>query len=167
MAEYLIQSETLDDIVDAINAKTGGSSAMTPTQMVTAIGSISGGGGIESEYYEYTHAEDWSTAQLGGTASNFAQVYCNKGNGFYHCKVNNTMTGTGAIAVECSVLIGYSESTSLFPGTPNDPSRYIRQNNVSGPTVSGVAFLIGAGSTIRVKFTPTSELKGALCLDNS
>lgn len=45
MAEYLIQSETLDDIVDAINAKTGGSSAMTPAQMVTAIGTISGGGG--------------------------------------------------------------------------------------------------------------------------
>lgn len=46
MAEYLIQSETLDDIADAINAKTGGSSAMTPAQMVTAIGSISGGSGI-------------------------------------------------------------------------------------------------------------------------
>ena len=43
MAEYLIQSETLDDIADAINAKTGGSSAMTPAQMVTAIGTISGG----------------------------------------------------------------------------------------------------------------------------
>ena len=48
MAEYLIQSETLDDIADAINAKTGGSSAMTPAEMVTAIGNIpSGGGGIE------------------------------------------------------------------------------------------------------------------------
>ncbi len=45
MAEYLIQGETLDDIADAINAKTGGSSAMTPAQMVTAIGTISSGGG--------------------------------------------------------------------------------------------------------------------------
>lgn len=44
MAEYLIQSKTLDAIADAINAKTGGSSAMTPAEMVTAIGSISGGG---------------------------------------------------------------------------------------------------------------------------
>lgn len=43
MAEYLIQSETLDDIADAINAKTGGSSAMTPAEMAAAIGSISGG----------------------------------------------------------------------------------------------------------------------------
>lgn len=45
MAEYLIQDTTLDAIADAINAKTGGSSAMTPAQMVTAIGTISGGGG--------------------------------------------------------------------------------------------------------------------------
>lgn len=47
MAEYLIQSETLDDIVDAINAKTGGSSAMTPAEMVTAIENIQTGGGYD------------------------------------------------------------------------------------------------------------------------
>lgn len=45
MAEYLIQDTTLDAIADAINAKTGGTSAMTPAEMVTEIGSISGGGG--------------------------------------------------------------------------------------------------------------------------
>lgn len=45
MAEYLIQGETLDDIADAINAKTGGSSAMTPAEMVTAIEGIETGGG--------------------------------------------------------------------------------------------------------------------------
>lgn len=45
MAEYLIQSETLDDIANAINAKTGGSSAMTPAEMVTEIGNIPTGGG--------------------------------------------------------------------------------------------------------------------------
>ena len=44
MAEYLIQSGTLDAIADAINAKTGGSSAMTPAQMATAIRAIDGGG---------------------------------------------------------------------------------------------------------------------------
>jgi hypothetical protein len=49
MAEFLIQSETLDDIANAINAKTGGSSAMTPAEMVTAIGNIpTGGGGGEA-----------------------------------------------------------------------------------------------------------------------
>ena len=46
MAEYLIQDTTLDAIADAINAKTGNSNAMTPAEMVTAIGSISGGSDI-------------------------------------------------------------------------------------------------------------------------
>ena len=45
MAEYLIQGTTLDAIADAINAKTGGASAMTPAEMVTEIASIPSGGG--------------------------------------------------------------------------------------------------------------------------
>ncbi len=43
MSTYFVQGSTMDAIANAINAKTGGSSAMTPAQMVTAIGSISGG----------------------------------------------------------------------------------------------------------------------------
>lgn len=46
MAEYLIQSETLDDIADAVNAKTGGSSAMSPAEMASAITAIPSGGFI-------------------------------------------------------------------------------------------------------------------------
>lgn len=47
MSTMLIQSGTLDDIADAIRAKTGGSASMTPLQMPTQIASIpSGGGGI-------------------------------------------------------------------------------------------------------------------------
>ena len=53
MADYLIQDTTLDAIADAINAK-------TPAEMVTAIESISGGGGgsgyqlLASGSYTYT-----------------------------------------------------------------------------------------------------------------
>ena len=57
MAEYLIQSETLDYIADAINAKTGGSSAMTPAQMVTAIAAIPSGG-VETVDGTFTLASD-------------------------------------------------------------------------------------------------------------
>ena len=60
MAEYLIQSETLDAIADAINAKTGGSSAMTPAEMVEAIAAIptGGGGGMSWELIaDYTSDE--------------------------------------------------------------------------------------------------------------
>lgn len=44
MAEYLIQDTTLDAIADAINSKTGGSSAMTPVEMADAIAAIPSGG---------------------------------------------------------------------------------------------------------------------------
>lgn len=44
MDEYLIQGSTLADIADAIREKTGDDSLMTPAEMVTAIGNISGGG---------------------------------------------------------------------------------------------------------------------------
>jgi len=61
MADYLIQDTTLDAIADAINAKTGGSSAMTPAEMVTAIGSISGGGGTDRlKTAEVTLTQDYA-----------------------------------------------------------------------------------------------------------
>lgn len=56
--EYLIQKETLDDIADVINAKTGGSSAMTPAEMVTAIGGIETGGGTPTRTNKY-RPPDW------------------------------------------------------------------------------------------------------------
>ena len=63
MAEYLIQDATLDAIADAINAKTGGSSAMTPAQMVTAIGTISGGGGTDRlKSATITLAQDYASS---------------------------------------------------------------------------------------------------------
>ena len=70
MADYIIQDSTLEDIADAIRAKTGGSSAMTPAQMVTAIGSISGSG-VESVEGTFTLTNDSSfptiTHNLGTT----------------------------------------------------------------------------------------------------
>lgn len=49
MSTYLIQDSTLTGIANAIRAKTGGSAAMTPAQMATEIGSISGGSSITVE----------------------------------------------------------------------------------------------------------------------
>lgn len=69
MAEYLIQSETLDDIADAIRAKTGGSSAMTPAEMVTAIGSIETGGGAKvlTKLGTYTVSESVAKIRISAT----------------------------------------------------------------------------------------------------
>ena len=67
MAEYLIQDTSLEAIADAINAKTGGSSAMTPAEMAAAIGSISGGGGGDLSYhllYDETLSEEVDTIKI-------------------------------------------------------------------------------------------------------
>lgn len=70
MAEYKIQDTTLDAIADAINAKTGGSSAMTPAQMVTEIAAIPSGGGSIGEYTllgEYEISEPVSAINFSAT----------------------------------------------------------------------------------------------------
>jgi len=82
MAEYLIQGETLDNIANAINARTGGSAAMTPAEMADAIAAIQTGGGSEIETTDYVLTEDWSTNDLGNT-QNFYNTFCNKGDGLY------------------------------------------------------------------------------------
>jgi len=53
MADYLIHDSTLEDIADAIRAKTGGSSLIAPEDMPTEIASISGGTSIDHGL-EYT-----------------------------------------------------------------------------------------------------------------
>lgn len=40
MSEYLIQSETLDDIVDVVNNITGGSGALSPAQIISKLSAI-------------------------------------------------------------------------------------------------------------------------------
>lgn len=76
MAEYLIQSETLDAIADAINAKTGGSSAMTPAEMVTEIGSIQTGGGDTGDFTHldtFTLSEDVAYLDIDISAYNYKE----------------------------------------------------------------------------------------------
>ena len=48
MADYLIHDSTLEDIADAIRAKTGKSATMTPLEMPSEIASIETGGGGSS-----------------------------------------------------------------------------------------------------------------------
>lgn len=69
MADYLIQESTLDAIARAINDKAGTQVAMTPAQMVTAIGSISGGS--PSPIVDYTTTEDVSIISITNFPSNY------------------------------------------------------------------------------------------------
>ena len=76
MADYLIQESTLDAIADAINAKTGGSSAMTPAQMVTAIGNISGGDEPEEITLVNSHTQISSVRTAIQMASGMTNFFC-------------------------------------------------------------------------------------------
>lgn len=51
MSKYVIDSETLTDIADAIREKTGKSALMTPLEMPGEVRSISGGGGYAPSGY--------------------------------------------------------------------------------------------------------------------
>lgn len=74
MSTMLIQSGTLDDIADAIRAKTGGVNTMTPLEMPTEIASIVGGGGDIT----LLHSEGLTRSQINGdthTIYTFTQAY--------------------------------------------------------------------------------------------
>lgn len=151
MAEYLIQDTTLDAIADAINAKTGGSSAMTPAEMVTAIGSISGGGGSQIVKKQYTQAEDWlSVSGTTGTFLGVANLYANDGAGIYFivCTNNNAPTKTFSNGV-----IYRDTTVSLYASARSGATRggALRESD------SFDAF-ITAGATIDVSFIPKSEV---------
>lgn len=77
MAEYLIQGTTLDAIADAINAKTGGSSAMTPAQMMTAIENIPSGG-VEPKAVIFDRALPLGDIELASPLSLFAFCYAGR-----------------------------------------------------------------------------------------
>lgn len=91
MAEFMIQSETLDAIADAINAKTGGSSAMTPAQMVTEIGSISGGGDITLETLNVS--ANGTTNAPSGTAYNSVVVNVPVTPDYHSSKISFNVSG--------------------------------------------------------------------------
>lgn len=109
MAEYLIQDTSLDAIADAINAKTGGSSAMTPAQMVLEIQSIPTGGGgdpyaiarsiLDRSITEYI--DDGLTA-IGHSA-------------FRDCKRLTTLRAHGVTAVGTACIEGTKISALAFP----------------------------------------------------
>lgn len=71
MAWYRIAENVLDAIADAINAKTGGTSPMTPVEMVTEIGTISGGSGTPryTLIYDDTLTEDANTIRIDFSAT--------------------------------------------------------------------------------------------------
>lgn len=151
MAWYRIAENVLDAIADAINDKTGGTSPMTPVEMVLEIQSIpTGGGGGFTKIGEYTQAEDWSTDAL-GNALNFRNTYLpsNLSNGIYIANIlNNTKTGM------------YGQQLTLFNNvTGMDNYSYPRRYGTMGTSISsGTSFYMASGAVIKVYFVDGSVL---------
>ena len=144
MAEYLIQDTTLDAIADAINAKTGGSSAMTPAQMTAAIAAIPSGGGNPITKDEWTIASDYN-----GTTQGFYY-----GSGY----IDRDFIGVQLIEISnnsaaSNVAKGaYINTNSNHQGIP---STYLRDTSVTLMS-AGQLFNISAGGVITRYKIPSS-----------
>lgn len=110
MDDYLIQESTLDSIVHAINNKAGTQVAMTPAQMVTAIESISGGGGFQ-KIGEYVMAENWN-AYNGLTSGTFGAIRFNivqpQNDGLYYVRATNNQDQSTNKFYEMFLYINFS-----------------------------------------------------------
>ena len=72
MSKYVIDSETLTDIADAIRAKTGDSASMTPLEMPDEIASISGGGG--AGYYNIASGDIYALFDQYATENGMTKI---------------------------------------------------------------------------------------------
>lgn len=84
MPRYSIDGAILEDIADAINAKTGETAAMAPGEMADAISSISGGGSVlvapktvEDGYVAYTFTVDVTGYAVGAIPSELRGIGIN------------------------------------------------------------------------------------------
>lgn len=143
MAEYLIQDTSLEAIADAINAKTGGSSAMTPAEMVTAIGSISGGGGSDLYKSWKTSGEVEFTDQRVTTIT--LPINCPCTNAMIVMYAIKSGTVADGVVTEDSGLMAHSTKSVMFTWTAVTPLR-VNPNQI---TVGGD----GYSSTFTRAFT--------------
>jgi len=155
MAEYLIQDSTLTDIADAIRAKTGGSSAMTPAEMVTEIAAIpSGGGGV-------LQADNWQVYV--GTVTQVSQ-------GAY---VNINIGVTGTLIHFVSFIIGDVSELPEFPeGVTSQIIGHTYRNGgtaLPGSTVANVSMIYkndGTTGNFVTGATATLNSNGVLSFGN-
>lgn len=103
MSNLYIQAQTLTDIADAIRDKTGAGTTMTPSQMASAIGSISGGGEELDNFIENGVGEVYENSRITKIAKgtfaytdiisvNFSNVISIKDKAFQYCSSLTTIS---------------------------------------------------------------------------
>lgn len=95
MSKAIITEALLSAIANAIRAKTGGSSSMTPAEMATAISNIPTGGGGSSTLGTKTITENGTYAASGDNLDGYSSVTVNvsaSGGGDFVALVERTLT---------------------------------------------------------------------------
>lgn len=100
MSTYFVQGSTMDAIAEAINQKAGTQAAMTPAQMVTAIGNIpsGGSGNLQITIASNLTQIDQFLALLpsGHESEGFNATALNKPSGFYIASISGPVTPASA-----------------------------------------------------------------------
>jgi hypothetical protein len=117
MAEYLIQDTTLDAIADAIQAKSGAPTPMTPAEMVAEIAAIpSGGGGFTwQDYFDGVIPSGRIELRGNITRQNVFQLSRNVSNSFTLyltatvINATNALSSSGTVA---GIVLPYLSSVS-------------------------------------------------------
>ena len=150
MPVYLIQKSTLDDIGDAIRAKTGGSALIAPGDMPEAISGISGG--IEAQFYTWDQRpplvaafldnvtydpSDYSTSQI----ANYAPAIDVTSN--YKPVGHSVVSSAGTLNRNGYVITANNGTTIVYSDIPGRDTPFTVQNS-SAVTQTGLLRPTGA-----------------------
>ena len=102
----------------------------------------------------YTQSEAW-TSDTKGNASNFANTYCNSGDGLYLAIITNNSATGNYKALSAMVGRGTVNGVSL-------PDGRVRRSNGNSSVATSTSFYISAGATITVWYCSKSQLEATL-----
>ena len=101
----------------------------------------------------YTQSTAWTT-DSNGNAQNFANTYCNSGDGVYLAVVKNNTASNYAAQ---SMIVGRGSVNGVTL-----PLGHARRSNGNSSIVASTSFYVTAGATITVWYCSKSQLEATL-----